>query len=678
MDTDQPTTMQTEEQVLIEHPPLHLPIDDALLIATLDEALRESLEQRKNNNIDDRSKEANNFWKGQHVNEQALDKRYQMAHVDNVIYQDLENRIMLAAGRTPDIIFTPPDRSQKSMEASQSLQSVIRERIDSNTIKRLLKDGLRNMHTDFIAVIKPRWDVHRSDFSFELLLSENVYFAKGSKVPHDGFTIDGTPIVLQWVDEPLKVVMAKFPAAAQQLLSKLAMANRDKNKLPSHVRYLEAHFTWYSDNGEPIEGVAWKFQDLILDKMREPYYDWDGDKNFFDMPHKPYILFSYQNRGRDVYETTTTVEQAIPVNRIVNKRLRQVTELADRAVPKLAFKGGLITAEMARNISSSPKEAIMLTTEVDDIRKEMAVIPAQPANRLLYEDLLANRGRIDSLFATHGTTRGENRGEESGISKQISREGDLVTSDDIVDIVLERVVYEMACWALQFMRLYYDEDRDPVRLADKDGGVDFVKLSREVIDTGVDVVVKASTNDKQIRRSDAMQMLEAKAIDPYTLFEDLDVPNPKERLKRLLSFQMSTATPGGDFKPYLKTLGIELEEGDEVAESERARADIAALKNGQQAPADQPPTEAYLAEFIRFINGPEFAELPPETQAMFQQHIQQLRQQLEQGEQQPQQQPGAPAEQTAPTAPSAPPAAPPQGAPDVTAALQSRLQGAMA
>jgi len=661
----------TIEEVVVEHSPLYLPVEDAALISTIDEALNGARQQRSELKIDNRSKINNNFWGGIQVDEAALDRRYQMAHVNNVIYPDLENRIMLAAGRTPDIIVLPPDRDQQNVEASRSLQSVLRERIDSSTIKRLIKDGLRNLHTDFIGIIKPRWNPHTKDFTFDLLLSEDVYFGKGSKVPHDGYTIDGSDMVFQWVEEPVKVVMAKFPGKANELMQALASQNRDKSALPSHIRYLEVHFTWYDDQGKPIEGVCWKYQNIILDKMKQPYYNYNGENNFFDRPHKPFILFSYQNRGRAVYDTTTTVEQAVPINRVVNKRSRQITEINDRAVPKLAFKGGAINAEMARNISTSPKEAIILTSDVEDINKVMAQIPAQPPSRMLYEDLLYMTGRIDTMMATHGTTRGET-GDESGVSKQISREGDLVTSDDLVDIVVERVVYEMTCWGIQFMRLFYDDDRDPVRLSDKNGDADFVSLNRDIINTKIDVIVKASTNDKQLRRADAIQMLEAKAIDPYQLFEDLDVPNPKERLKRLLAFQSGAAPQPGmppDYSAYLKVIGISLDEQDDIAEQQRAQADITALKSGQPA-SNQPPTESYVAEFIKFVNGEEFAQLQPEIQQAIQAHIANLKQlaaQAPPAQGQPQQ-PGAPAPQ------GQPPAAPPQaGAPEM-AALQNRMQ----
>lgn len=672
MDNQPRPGSQTEDQITIEHSPLYLPVEDFQLLSTIDEAIAGARQQRSELKIDDRSKTNNNFWAGNQVDDSAIDKRYQMAHTNNVIYPDLENRIMLAAGRTPDIIILPPDRDQKNVEAARSLQAVMRERIDSSTIKRLIKDGLRNLHTDFIGIIKPRWNPLTKDFTFELLLSEDVYFGKGSKVPHDAYTIDGSDIVMQWVEEPVKVVMAKFPAKAQQLMQALATVNKDKNKLPSHIRYLEVHFTWYDEQGAPIEGVCWRYQNIILDKMRQPYYNYNGDNNFFDRPHKPFILFSYQNRGRSVYDTTTTVEQSVPLNRIINKRSRQITEINDRAVPKLAFKGNAINAEMARNISTSPKEAIVLTSDLDDINKAMALIPSQPANRMLFEDLLYMTGRVDTLMATHGTTRGETN-DASGISKQISREGDLVTSDDLVDIVVERVVYEMTCWGIQFMRLFYDDDRDPVRLSDNDGAGDVVSLSRDTINTKIEVVVRASTTDKQTRRANALQLLQAKSIDPYTLFEDLDVPNPKERLKRLLAFQ---AGGGGgdtppDFQQYLKVIGISLDEADEVAEQQRAQADITAIKNGQ-APSGQPPTPSYVAEFIKFVNGDEFAQLSPDVQAGFQQFIAQMRQQAAQQPEQPPQQGSQPA------APGAVPAqAPPQPQPAPSsdmAALQNRMQ----
>ncbi len=612
----------TPDVVVIDTPPLYLPITDSLIIQVLNEAERNGVSARNKLHIDARSKENTDFWKGKQVDESKLDARYQTAHVDNVVRQNLEAKIKLATGHMPDIFASPPDNQDFNREAALDIQKALRDRLTSNTMKRLLKNGLRKLDLDFIAVIKARWDHNYNRSVYELLDSKNVLFGEGSIIKEDGFTIDGTDILLQYVEEPTQQVLNTFKSQSQNLLAQLGANGK---QIPSRIRYTEAHFMWYDQQGKCHEGVVWRYNNLVLNKMRQPYYDYDNPKiNFFDRPRKPYILLSYANLGESVYETTTDTEQVKPINRIINRRRRQITEISDRSVPKLAFMGGAMTKEMAADINPSPNEAIILNEDGDnnDIQKAMYVIPATPPNPILYNDLLDLRGRADSTYGTHGGTRGEKVGNyaESGVSKQITREGDLVTSDDIVDVTVERALTEIASWEMQFMRMFWDDDRPPLRITDKDGETDYVELNRKKIETDITVMVKASSLDKQTRRADALQMLEAKAIDPYTLMEDLDTTNPKERLRRLMAFIQSQQS--GDYSKYMEMVGVNID--THMASADDAQRDIDILLGGQQV-AIKLPSEQYVSTFTAFKESPEYAQADDMAKALVEQHIQRLK-----------------------------------------------------
>lgn len=592
------------DTVVVNTPPLYLPIDDSIILQTLNEAERNARTVRAKLNIDKRSEECRKFWKGEQVDGSKLDARYQIMHVDNVVRQDLENKIKLATGHVPDIFASPPDNQGFNREASNDLQSLLRDRFSGGVTKRLLKNGLRKLDLDFIAILKVRYDKEQQKACYELLDSKNVLFGEGSKVYEDGFTIDGTDILFHYVEEATQQVLNKFPKKANELMALLAASHKT---IPSRIIYTEAHFKWYDQQGKAHEGVSWRYQNVLLDKMRQPYYDYDNEQvNFFDRPRKPFILISYTNLGESVYETTTDVEQTIPINRIINKRRRQITEIADRSVPKLAFMGGAMTAEMARNISPSSQEAIILTDQYSEtgIDKAMAIIPATPPNPILYNDMTDLRGRIDSVFATHGTTRGESGGSnQSGVSKQISREGDLVTSDDISSFVLERVIYELASWEMQMLRLFHDDDRKPLRITNTEGETEFIEMTRKKVETDIQVVVVASSTDKQTRRADALQLLEAQAIDPYTLLEDLDVPNPRERMRRLKAF--IEATKSGNLDAYMEVIGVDPK--TPFASEDDAKRDLDILRSGNTVQLRM-PDEKYVSVFTSLVKSPEYTD----------------------------------------------------------------------
>jgi len=604
MNNDQ-NQLVTPDQVVVQAPPLALPINEATILQTLDFAEQRGRTARAKFDIDRRSQTNIDFWKGNQVDKTRLDARYQEAHIDNVIRQNLENKIKLATGHIPDIFASPPDKQDFNLEAARDIQAYLRDRLSSSTNKRLLKNGLRKLDLEFSGIIKCRYDKTYKRSIYELIDSKNVLFGEGAKVYEDGFTIDGTDVLFHYVEEPTQQVLNKFPDKAQELMNALMATGKE---IPSRIIYTEACFSWYDREGHCNQGVAWRYGTVILGSMKHPYYDWDNPQNnFFDRPRKNYILFSYSNLGESVYETTTDFEQGIPINRIVNRRRRQITEIADRSVPKLAFLGGSMTKELAASMSSSPNEAIILSDEFtgEDINKALSIIPATPPNPVLYNDLLDLRGRLNSMFAVQGATNvevGASAGE-SGISKQITREGDLVTSDDIVTVTLERVIYEMGCWEMQFERLFHDDDRPPLRITNTEGETEYVDLDRQKIETDIQVVVVASSNDKQVRRADALQMLNAKAIDPYTLMEDLDVQNPRERTRRLYAFIQAQQT--GNYEPYMKLIGVDPE--TPFATEDDAERDVDILRSGQQVQLRM-PGEKYVNYFLSLVNSPDFHE----------------------------------------------------------------------
>lgn len=658
---EQRTALTTPDEITLTQTPLSLPLSDEVILQTLSFAEQRGKEARTQLRLDERTNTNVNFWKGQQVSSTGLDARYQEMHIDNISRQNLENKIKLATGYTPDIFVVPPDRQGFNTEAADHIQAYMRDRFDSNTNKRLLKNGLRKLDLEFTAIIKCRWNGKYQRSEYDLLDSKDVLFGEGSRIYEDGFTIEGTHVIFHYIEEETQQVLNRFPKKANDLLEILGAQGQ---QIPSRIVYTEAHFDWYDQQGNCNQGIACRYGTIILDSFTQPYYDYKTEQiNFFDRPRKPFILFTYANLGESPYESTTDFEQLIPLNRIINRRRRQITEISDRAVPKLAFIGGAMTKELAENISPNPNEAIILSDqyEGDDISKALSVIPAVPPSPILYSDLVDLRNRANAITATQATTMGApGPTAESGVSKQISREGDMVTSDDISGITLERVMYEMSSWEMQFMRLFCDDDRPPYRITNGEGETQYVQLNREKIETDIQVAVRASSTDKATRRADAIQLLGAQAIDPYSLLEDIGVRNPRERLRRLVAF--IKAVKGGDMDSYMESLGIDPE--TPFASADDAKRDIQILQSGNEV-MPQMPSEAYVAAFQTLINSPEFHsnEFTDYSRQLVLMHLMKLKMLVNQQAQQQQQQ----ASQQAGINPNQPGAS--VGAPAMTAGM---------
>jgi hypothetical protein len=146
--------------------------------------------------------------------------------------------------------------------------------------------------------------------------------------------------------------------------------------------------------------------------------------------------------------------------------------------------------------------------------------------------------------------------------------------------------------------------------------------------------------------------------------EDLDMPNPKERAKRLLLFLQQ------DFAGYAKAAGIEMPQPSQMStktpdeSKEQAIADLQRLQAGEDV---QPEfvDESYIKVFIEFVQSPQFQELDDAIRQKFVDFVGKLKQLLESQMAAPGASPAVPAGNPATSVAS--PAAVPPGQPQLPA-----------
>lgn len=655
-------TTARNDEVTDFTPRYQLPLSDADLYSLIQQK-RQAARDFRDSTVkwDERRARNRDYWRGRHYSQDSgmPDNSYYSDAIDPLIYEDSEQRFTLASQRMPDIIVTSHDDNNMAMESANVTEQFLRKKVSNKVTQRMLKNGLRHHHISFTAAIKCVWNPQlasgNGDFTYYLVNPSRLILDPTAVYPDDGYTADNMEFIGEILEEPVEMIYSKFPDKAAQLKQMIELSVINGLGRPSKLKYEEWWMRYYK-NGQTYEGTCWLYQTLILGQQRNPYYDWDGYKvhkpkiesggnykttstldsemrfyNYFEIPRKPYIFLTYQNLGESPYDDTTPLEQAIPLQRLTNRTQRQIVEISANAVPKKVF-GNLITKEDARRISNDPDESIWL--DAPDVTKAMTWIQATPPSPELFNLLDRTEQRVDGIFNTHGPIKGQqSQTDESGIAKQITREGDLTVSDDLVDIVVERVVFEMAGWAMQMAKMFYDEPHF-MKLTGANGTVMSRELTKKDFRDGLEVDVKANSVDSATNRADALNMMSRKATDPLTAFEDMDKSNPKERVKRWIAF-MNGAQDG--YQTYMKEIGIELDAtsnpqppftpgGDQTESSDQAQKDIQSMVQGNIIAPPDKFDQTYVAAFVSFIRSGQFASLPQEIKSNFKDFVQQLSQ----------------------------------------------------
>lgn len=597
-----------EQGVVIESPELNTGLSDEDLNRIIDSRINESKTAYELLKLDERRKKNENYWSGKQYKE---DEVTGLPYIDNVIHDNTEKRISLAVGKVPEIMVVPGDGSLQGRQKTQIIDRVLDIDISNKEKKRLLKNGLRHNHLYFVGIQKASWNPNKGpfgDYEFKLCDPRKVLISHTGIIPEDGFTTDNCDLILEVVEEPVAVVMTKFPAKAAQL--KEMLGSNDGSRLATTMKYQEGWYTYYNAQGQILEGVFWRFNHLVLRNIKNPYFDFTGYdrvvydqnglpktdafgqaqtekvfRNFFQRPRKPYILYTYENLGRSPMDDTTAIEQSIPLQRNLNKTGKQIRDISDGITNKYAFNNS-ISQDQARLVTANPKEPIWMDND-RPVSEQVANFQNAGPPAVLFQELMQTRQQIDAKFSTHNLNQASSGIRESGISRQITRENDLVTTDDIAEIVLERVIEETAGWAIQFMKLMYVDPHFKSKMG-KDGQLIQEFIQRDMIDDGISLSVKGSVADKQTARNQAINLGTSGAIDPMTMMEEIDAPNPKERTERLLKFKMGEGPNGDGFASYMEMIGVNMQPDQSSLQQQPNPQDPNAIPQNPQANSSLP------------------------------------------------------------------------------------------
>lgn len=564
--------------------PFQLDVPDIDLVKTIDERIEKSEAFYKEMNYDTRRERNKDFLFGNQISNIEDKRAYESRFIDNVIYE-AENTIKpIALSRLPDLFIKPGNESEESKKAAKDLTDVVNSDIRKRANRRVLGIAFKHQPVFFQGVIKAIWDPKmgkHGDYRFKVVHPDNIV------VDHYATTNSETDMefIAESVEISAKEMIMMFPDKKQVIMDDIvgagAIARGGKilqKKMASKLKMREVWFTYFKEKTDPetnekkyeeINAVVWKYENIVLGKMKNPYFDFEGEtklftlkmgekrelnqdelrqillgedvqfqqerlfNNFFSDPKKPYIFLNYDQFGEHPLDFTSRIEQVINLQKDNNKRGQQIEEMNDRAKGKNIFNAKLISKKTAAKMDmNNPDEDVMVTGNVRDAH---TFIPGQPAPPQLFQEQDLSRNKIFQKMGTNDTTRGVRKGQETATARQLFKEADFGKIDDMVEDMINYAAELMAMWSLQFIKLFYTADHMR-KLLGKNGEVTFAKINRDLVDNGMEVVTAASGVDKSQRKKEAFERARIKFTDPMSFYIDTEAENPIERTERLILF----------------------------------------------------------------------------------------------------------------------------------------------
>ncbi len=318
-------------------------------------------------------------------------------------------------------------------------------------------------------------------------------------------------------------------------------------------------------------GVLWRYQDCILDNIPDPNYDWEGEMklftydtpgdettkhevnpqdivmaqlsgqplpsitqekiyhNYFNRPHKPYYFFGYDQWGKVYLDETSRIEQNIRNQENLDDQNKTIIDQLKQRIKHIwSTESGLTKSAVQRLDMDNPKMDVVVAGDPNKVHQ--GIEPERPAS----SQFNALSGTRDRMYAVAGSyaVRGQMQ-SDTATTNQIAREADFTRSDDLVEDTVNACYEWMGEWMMQFIKLRYTDDHFKEILG-PNGDITYIRLRRDSIANGMEVMIKASATDKLKAQRNAMDT--AQLGPPYTnpidFFQDMDMSDPAGRVQR--------------------------------------------------------------------------------------------------------------------------------------------------
>lgn len=548
----------------------------------------------------------------------GLLKDYETRSADNALYEIESSLKPLAMSKLPDIIVTPGGEDPDREESAKNLSIVVDDMNKKRRQREILGLGFKHLPVYFTAILKARWDSEAGktgDYVFDVIHPEYVVVdhTATSKNPED------MSFIAQCVPKTVQDLIMMFPSKKEKLYELLqkngVMVGSEPTwkDMATEVKMWEVWFDWYKKKDsneiitksekaetiyepgvkwEKISGVLWKYDTLILDKMLDPNFDHVGEEktfsyatpgdestkkevtaqemlmsaltgaqipnlakervfhNYFQMPRKPYYFFGYDQWGKVAYDETSRIEQNIRNQENLDDQNKTILDQLKTRVKHIWSKdSGMGAKDVQRLDMDNPKMDALVEGDPNSVHK--AVEPERP-DAPQFNALNDTRSR---MYAISGSTavRGSLQ-SDTATSNQIAREADFTRTDDLVEDTINAACEWMAEWQMQYIKLRYTEEHMREILGSK-GQITYVRIRRDDVSDGMEVMIKASSTDKLKAQRNAMDTAQLGA--PYSnaidFFTDMGMSDPEGRTER---GYMAALDPQGYVAKYVMHMDI--------------------------------------------------------------------------------------------------------------------------
>lgn len=582
---------------------LDLDMDDD----TLDKMLVSSLEADRSHwnkkpwNLQSTDIDNTAFLLGDQVDDKDFLKN-DSKYIDNRLFTSVRAVLSYVTSQLtkPDISPSKPDEIY--LKGARDIGMALYQHSLDEKVDYKVRAAVMNLLTRKRGYLKLRFDPNmglNGDIVTEVCNPEDVIISRFAKF------LGNPDKIYHRIRCSIEELCARFPDKREQIMAAYGIQRGVFTQMSRMIEYFECWFTYTGQDGKPHEGVCWFVHEkhLILDKMRNPNWVYlasdkkEKEANVTSVPPKPFIAFNYINTGHSYIDETCLVEQAMPMQRMLNKRGRQIWENADYVNGRWLADKDAFSQEDARNLVNKGAKTVAMV-DMKKVANPLQNVAPEAMPQYVYNTLLDARNEIDQMMGTPSVFKGAQPDQQDTLGRDlmVKQQAGALQDDLVRAVAMSMEEYYKV--KLQLMRVNYTDDYY-FQTKGGDGKYMFILINGDKLDTNVRVSVQSDSMlplDKASIQNTAMKLwTSGEAIDYKSLMEDLGLPNPDIRAERYLKSKIDPIN-------YLKS--IELDQVNDEVE-----ADIMLLTANKTPEERDNYSEDYFNYFNNYLASNRFAKL---------------------------------------------------------------------
>lgn len=474
------------------------------------------------------------YWLGEHEGFEVVEQKRGQ---DNIIFESIETILPMISRQTPEPLVLA-DNSKEGIKVADDVAKMLNYIADREKLKLKIKQIVRNWALCLIGVFKVGWDFIENDVRISVVKPDNLILDPAGF--YDGGEFKGRYIGEKKREDAQRLIK-RFPKQADKIREIVG------RNLGTEISYME----WWTD-----DYVFWTLGDLVLDKRKNPHWNYGSTemqmdeygmqneinvegKNHFKVPKKPYSFLWVFNTGSQPHDETSLIEQTRSLQDTINKRSAQIDRNADDTNSGWVFNNQFDNDSANRAVNALRRGGVIIAP-TDSIGEAVQRIQAPPLASYVAEDMYDRREQIRNIMGVRGSTA-QGIMSERTVRGKIEIKGQDVDRISLIVEHVEQTVDYLFNLLTQIVYVYYDEPHIAA-LIGTDKATEMIELRNQDIDRELIVSVKEGSmipQDPLMRRNEAVELGTAGLIDPLTMFENMDYPNPREATERLIMFRIN-------------------------------------------------------------------------------------------------------------------------------------------